>query len=82
MMVSECLGHSDREIIVLEILSVMRKKDSRVAMLDFRGVNLKLFSKLLGRVAWKSAFEGLGAHKCWSVFKKQLLEAQEQANRL
>jgi len=57
----------------------MRKKHSRVATLDFRRANFKLFKELFRRVPWKSTFEGLGVHECWSVFKNDLLEAQEQA---
>ncbi|KAF1454703.1 putative RNA-directed DNA polymerase from transposon X-element, partial [Spheniscus demersus] len=45
----------------------------------FRRTNLKLFGELFSRVPWESAFEGLGVHESWSVFKKHLLEAQEQA---
>jgi len=59
--------------------SVMRKKDSRVADLHFRRANLKLFRELFCRLPWKSAFVSLGVHECWSVFKNQLLAAQEQA---
>ena len=57
----------------------MRKKDSRVATLDFRRANFKLLGELLSSVPWESAFEGLGVHECWSVFKNHLLKAQEQA---
>jgi len=48
-------------------------------MLDFKKANLKLFRELLSRVPLESAFEGLGVHECWSVFKNHLLKAQEQA---
>ena len=79
VMVGGCLGHSDCEIVKFKIFSVIRKKDSRVATLDFRRANFNLFRELFNRVPWQSAFEGLGVHKCWSVFKNHLLEAQEQA---
>ncbi|GAB0210316.1 mitochondrial enolase superfamily member 1 [Grus japonensis] len=79
VMVGDCLGHSDHERVGFKIFSVMRKKDSRVATLDFRRANFKLLRELLIGLSWESAFEGLGVHKCWSVFKNHLLEAQEQA---
>ncbi|KAK4806138.1 hypothetical protein QYF61_001061 [Mycteria americana] len=79
VMVGGCLGHSDHEMVELKIFSVMRKKDSRVATLDFRRANFKLLGELISRVPWESAFEGLGVHECWSAFKNHLLEAQEQA---
>ena len=75
VMVGGCLGHSDHEITEFKIASVMRKKDSIVSTLDFRRAKFKLFS----RVPWDSAVEGSGVHECWSVFKKHLLEVQEQA---
>ena len=75
VMVGGCLGHSDHEIIEFKIVSVMRKKDSIVSTLDFRRAKFKLFS----RVSCDSAVEGSGVHECWSVFKKHLLEVQEQA---
>ncbi|GAB0208399.1 mitochondrial enolase superfamily member 1 [Grus japonensis] len=79
VMVSDCLGHSAYEMVEFKIVSVVRKKDSRVPTLDFRRANFKLFRELFSRVPWESAFEGLGVHECWSVFKNHLLEAQEQA---
>jgi len=72
-------GHSDHEMVEFKIFSVMRKKDSRVASLNFRRANFKLLQELFSRAPWESAFEGLRVHRCWSVFKNLLLEAQEQA---
>jgi len=79
VMVGVCICHSDHEIVELKIFSAIRKKDSRVATLNFRRANFKLYRGLFSRVPWKSAFEALGVHKCWSVFKNHILEAQEQA---
>ena len=62
VVVGHCLGHSDHEMFQFKIFSVMRKKDSRVATLDFRRANFKLCRELFSRVSWESAFEGLGAH--------------------
>ena len=79
VMVGGCLGHSDHEMVELKLCSVKRKKDSRFATLAFRRANIKLFRELFNRVPWECAFEGLGVHECWSVFKNHRLEAQEQA---
>ena len=65
-------------MVEFKIFGVMRIKDSRVATLDFRRANFKLFRELFSTVPWESAFEGLGLHECWSLFKNDLLETQEQ----
>ena len=59
--------------VIMKWLRVMRKKDSRVATLDFRRASFNLFRELFSRVPWESVFEGLEVHKCWSVFKNHLL---------
>ena len=68
------LGHDDYEMLEFKVLSVMRKKNSRVATLDFRRVNLKLLRESFSRVPWKFAFECLGVHKFWSALKNHILE--------
>ena len=65
VMVGVCLDHSNHRMVKFKIFSVIRKKDSRLAMLDFRRANFKLFRELFSRVPWESAFEGLGVHECW-----------------
>jgi len=77
--VGGCLDHSDREMVEFKIFVVMRIKVSRVATLDFKRANFKLFREQLSNVHWKSAFEVLGVDECWSVCKKCLLKAKEQA---
>jgi len=78
-MVGGCLDHSDHETVEFNIFSVMRRKVSRVVTLGFKKANFNLFRGLVNSVPWESAFEGLGVHECWSVFKNHLLKAQEQA---
>ena len=58
VMVGGCLGHSDHEMVEFKIFSIMRKKDSRVATLDFRRANFKLFGELFSRVPRASTFGG------------------------
>lgn len=69
-MVGVC--HGDHEMLEFKIFGLMRKNNKRVAILDFMRANLKLFRELCGRVLWESAFEGLGARKCWSMSKNYL----------
>lgn len=72
VMISGCLGHSDSAVVECKSFSVMRKKDSTIAILDFKKANFKLFRELFRRVPWESYFESLGVHECWSVFKNHL----------
>lgn len=39
------------------------KKISRVAILDLKRANIKLFRQLLSSVLWEFVYEGLGIHK-------------------
>jgi len=50
VMVGGGLSHSDHKMVEFKIFSVMRKKDNRVATLDFEQANLKLFRELLSSV--------------------------------
>lgn len=69
VVVGGSLGHSDHEMAEFKFFSVMTRKDSRVATLDFKTANFELFRELFSTASWESAFEGLGVHKCWPVFK-------------
>jgi len=55
-----CPGHSDHEMVEFKIFSVLRKKDSRVATLNFRRAIFKLFRELFSRVHMESACGHLG----------------------
>ena len=57
-MVGVCLGHSDHEMVEFKLLSVMRKKVSRVATLDFMRAKFKPFREVLSSIPWESGFEG------------------------
>lgn len=70
-----CLGHTDHEMVEFTVLGVMRKKFSRVTTWYFERASFKLLRELFNSVSWESAFEGLGVHECWSVFKNDLSEA-------
>ena len=61
VMVGGYLGYSEDEMSEFKIFSKMSKTDSRVATLDFRRANFKVFRELFSR---ESAFEGSGVHEC------------------
>lgn len=47
----------------LKIFVVRQIKINRVAILDFKRANIKLFRQILSSVPWESVYEGLGVHK-------------------
>lgn len=60
VMVSGCLGHTGHKMVIFNIFSAVRKRDRRVATLDFRRESLKLFTSYLADRnlllrAWKSS---------------------------
>lgn len=60
VMVSSCLGHTGHKMVIFKIFSAVRKRDRRVATLDFRRESLKLFTSYLADKnlllrAWKSS---------------------------
>lgn len=50
VMVGGCLGHRDREIAQFKIFGVRRKKSNRIAILDFKRADFKLFRELVSSV--------------------------------
>ena len=56
--VGSCLGQSDHEMVEFSILGGVR--NSKTATLDFWGVDIELFRRLVGGVPWDSAFESKG----------------------
>ena len=47
--------------------------------MDFQRANFGLFRGLVDRVPWEAALKGKGVQEGWTVFKKEILEAQQQA---
>lgn len=74
VMVSGCICHRDHNRVVFKIFSAMRKRDKRVATLDFRRENLKLFTSYLA--------DKLEALKHWSVLKKNLFGSTGAGNSI
>lgn len=57
----------------------MRKKGEQSCYPRFQESKRYAIQGAIWQVPWESPFEDLGVRKCWSVFKKHLLKAQEQA---
>ena len=55
------------------------KTASKTLTLNMGRADFRLLKELVSKVPWESAFEGIGVHECWSLFKSHLLRAQEQA---
>ncbi|PKU46871.1 rna-directed dna polymerase from mobile element jockey-like [Limosa lapponica baueri] len=73
------LGLSDHEMVKFSILSEVRKGVSKTSTLDFRRADFSLFRTLVGRVPWEIILWGKGVQEDWTLFKKEILKAQEQA---
>ena len=76
--VKDSLGCSDYKIVEFKILRAARRVRKKFATLDFRRADFCLLRDRLGRIPWDKAPEGRKAQESWSVFKDQLLQAQEQ----
>ncbi|KAK4821440.1 hypothetical protein QYF61_020023 [Mycteria americana] len=79
VMVGGRLGQSDHEMIDFSILGKVRRGVSRTATLDFWRADFGLFRKLADRVPWDVVLKGKGVQEGWAFFKKEMLQAQEQA---
>ncbi|PKU49228.1 rna-directed dna polymerase from mobile element jockey-like [Limosa lapponica baueri] len=78
VMVGGRLGHSNHQMIEFTILGEVRRGVSRTATLDFRRTDFNLFRRLVDRVPWEAALKGKGVQEGWTLFKKEILEAEEQ----
>ncbi|KFQ28363.1 hypothetical protein N332_04074, partial [Mesitornis unicolor] len=47
--------------------------------LDLWRADFGLFKGLVGRIPWEAVLKGKGVQEGWTLFKKELLKAQEQA---
>ena len=76
VMLCGCLGHSVH--VRFTIFGDRRKTATKTSTLDMGRADFRLL-RVLVKVPWETAFEGIGVHQCWSVFKHCLLKAQDQA---
>ena len=58
---------------------VVRSGVSKTATLDFWRTDFRLFRLLVERIPWKSVLKGIGVQESWTLIKKEILKAQEQA---
>ncbi|KAK4815716.1 hypothetical protein QYF61_006754 [Mycteria americana] len=79
VMVGDCLGQSDHEMIEFLIRGEVARGVSRTATLDFRRADFGLFRRLVERVPWEAALMGKGVQEGWTFFKEEVLKAQEWA---
>ena len=61
------------------ILGEVRTGVSKTATLDFWRVDFELFRTLVGRVPWESVLKCRGVQEGWTLLKKEVLKAREQA---
>jgi len=47
--------------------------------MDFRRADFGLFRTLIERVPWERVLKGKGVQEGWTLFKEEVLKAQEQA---
>ncbi|KFW71518.1 hypothetical protein AS28_08898, partial [Pygoscelis adeliae] len=57
----------------------VRRGGSKIATMDFRRADFGLFRTLVERVPWETILKGKGVQEGWTIFKKEVLKAQEQA---
>ncbi|PKU29972.1 hypothetical protein llap_19725 [Limosa lapponica baueri] len=79
VVVGGCLGLSDHELVKFSILSDVRRGVSKTSTLDFDRADFSLFRTLAERVPWGIVLKGKGVQEGWTLFKKEILKAQEQA---
>ena len=73
------LGHSDQEVVKLQIIGDRRKIASKTSTLDMGKADFRLLKELVCKVPWETAFERIGVYECCSLFKNNFLRAEEHA---
>jgi len=73
------LGHSYHKMIEFLILGEVRRGVSRTATLDFQRADFGLFRSLVDRVPREAILKGKAVQEGWTLFKKEVFKAQEQA---
>lgn len=70
------LGHRDTKLIELLIPEKVKRELSE---LDFWRAAFVLLRTLVDRVPWETVLKDKGVQEGWTIFKKEILKAQEQA---
>ncbi|XP_071892066.1 uncharacterized protein [Anas platyrhynchos] len=79
VVVGNCLGQSDHEMVEFTILGKARKGTGKTAVLDFRRADFVLLRTLVGRVSWEAVLKGRGVQEGWVLFRREILMAQERS---
>lgn len=70
MMVGVCLGPNYHRVVEFKIFGDMKKALlAEQTSMPFGKADCRLLKDLVSEVSSESAFEGIGFHKCWSIFK-------------
>lgn len=75
------LGHSSHKAIEFKISLDRRKNASTISTPGIIRADFGLIREVVSKVSWDNVFEGAQIHKCWSLFKHLLLQAQEQTSQ-
>ena len=73
------LGLSDHEVIEFLIHGEVRRGISKTTNTDFWRADFGLLRTLVKRVPWETVLKGKGVQEGWAFFKKEVLNAREQA---
>lgn len=79
VMFGGCLRHGDHIMIDFSTLGEARRAVSRTATLHFLWADFGLFRDLFDRVPWEAVLKGKAFQEGWTLFKNEVLKAQEQA---
>lgn len=78
--VGSCLGQNDHEMVEFSVFGeVGGGVGNKTATLDFWRADFELFRTMVRRVPWDSVMKGRGFQEGWSLLKKEVLKAPEQA---
>jgi len=73
------LGQSNHKMVEFSILRQVRRGVSRTAAMAFQRADFGLFRGLVDKVPWEAVLKGKGVREGWTLFKEEVLKAQQQA---
>ena len=79
MVVGGCLGLSDHEMIEFFVRGEVRRGAIKTTTMDFQRADFVLFRALVERVPWERVLQAKGVQEGWTLFKEEVLKAQELA---
>ena len=79
--VGDCLGQSDHGIVEFSVLGDVRRVTSKSALLSLQRADFDLFRMLVAGVPWEWLLLGKGVQEAWTLFKTEILKAQEEQGK-